>query len=123
MVAVALAAGLVVACGSRSGGGASGMNQPVMLEVENNNWQDARIYVAGLGAPIRLGSVTSLGSRRFRIPSSYIRSQGLRLMVRLLASSETTATQTFSVLPGDRVELTVENQLTLTNYAVFAPAY
>lgn len=124
VAAVALVSALVLGCGGSATLTERGpMTRAVVIEVQNNNWQDARIYVKGLGPRIRLGTVTSLGSERFTVPASYIDSEGLRLLVRLFASAETKVTNTFAVLPGDRVELTVQNQLSLTSYAVRAPGH
>ena len=118
VVALAVIA-TAAACGAHQRPGGAEVTEPAVLEVENNNWQDAKIYLTGVGPRVRLGTVTAQGTERFRIPAIYLHASGVRLEVSLLASSEQKVTDRFLVSPGDAVELTVQNQLSLSSYAVY----
>ena len=87
------------------------------LYVRNDNWHDMRVYfVPDAGGPlVRVGTVRSLNSAvlplRGRVKSE-IRIRGnVRFLLRPLASRDTYLTHYVIVGAGDRIELTVANQL------------
>lgn len=110
LVAAALASG----CASRYPGFVSPEADPhhAALRVQNNNWQDVRIYLVREdgGAPQRLGSVSSLASGTIRIPSTT--QQFVRLLLRPLGSRASYLTPPIFLEPGRVIQLTVASALT-----------
>jgi hypothetical protein len=104
-----------------SGGAVAGErgDRTVMVRVENNNWQDANIYVVGSGPRIRLGTVTSMTSERFPLPRTARTSAGVRLQADLIGSNARKVTSRILVNPGDEVRWVLENQLALSSYSVW----
>ena len=120
LVAAALTAAVVAGCGGGLYQSETGtLAQPAVLQVENNNFHDAKIYLASAGPRVRLGTVTSQGRDQFVIPGAHLRASGVRIEVALLSSNDTKVTEHFVVRPGDHVELTVRNTLSLTSFAVY----
>lgn len=118
---VALATVALVGVGCASAGGAvegDPSGESVTVLVENHNWQDATVYVTGYGPRARLGTVTSMTSKRFVVPRALQGTDGLRLEADLIGSSTRRGTGRILVSPGDEVRWTLENQLALSSYAV-----
>lgn len=85
----------------------------VDLEVENWSWLDVRILVLREGhtSPQRLGLVTSMASRSFRIPPEVYRTSGrLYLVASPVGSFETHTTGTIHVSPGDRIRMRLQTK-------------
>lgn len=119
-VAVAAVVALTGAACATGGGLSAGDREArsVVVLVENNNWQDATVYVVGPGPRARLGTVTSMTSKRFRVPLALQSPEGLQLQANLIGSSARNLTNRILVNPGHQVRWTLENQLALSSYSV-----
>lgn len=121
LAAVITMAALMTGCAS--GGQEQGIDAPVQSErvtltVENQNWQDATIYIVGNGPRIRLGTVATNDSDRFEVPPT-LRSQGtIQLAVHLIGSSATEITEPIMVNGGSDIRWTIQNHLALSSYRV-----
>ena len=121
----ALAAAVVAAvigAGCASGDGlrpADRQARTVTVLVDNNNWQDANIYVVGMGPRVRLGTVTSMTTKRFAVPRAAQRPDGLQLEADLIGSNVRKLTNRIVVNPGEEVRWTLENHLALSSYSVW----
>lgn len=123
LAAALVAAGGAAACSQATSGspmtGADRSEAPVQVRVENENWADMRIYALRAGSERRLGRVTSLDTRSFDVPESFMSgADELRLVARGLASGETTATGPIQVGPGEVVIWNLKNDLDLSSYHV-----
>lgn len=99
--------------------GPSTTEQPVIVEVTNRNWSNMVVYAVRLGARYRLGTVNSMTTQRFRIPKTLAAASGLRLMADPIGSSRTFVTEPIQVSRGQKIEFTVENLITTSNFAVW----
>jgi hypothetical protein len=106
-LAISALALVMSACGAgRAGSEGSAEAEPsleVTLEVENQNFYDARIYVLESGTRTRLGSVPGNSTQAFRFRA---RIEQAQFVVDFVGSGEFTTTP-IQVSPGDRVVLTV----------------
>lgn len=111
LVAEFVALSALVLVMSACGAGQAGSERPaeaepsmdVTLEVENQNFYDARIYLLESGTRRRLGSVPGNDTRSFRFRS---RTDQARFVVDFVGGGEFTTTS-IQVSPGDKVVLTV----------------
>lgn len=122
IAAVALVVGVGAAgAACASGGGYANPavsnvdSRSVVLRVNNQNWQDVRIYLAREfgGLPMRIGTVGGLGTAILRIREG----QGdyTRLLLRPIGSRATFITNAVNAAPGQAMELTVGSRLTFSN--------
>jgi hypothetical protein len=84
-------------------------SEAVMLQVRNENWADATVYLVREGVGIRLGTVAGLSTRSFRLSSAHIgagHSMALRMETRLPHAAFTSSL--FNVRPGQRIEYRFE---------------
>ncbi len=102
-------------------------SEPIALRVRNYNWQDVRIYfVPELGGrPIRLATVGSISTTtiplRGPVASGVATRGAARFVVRPLGSRESFITHQLIVSAGDRMQLTVENQLRQSTLILVSP--
>lgn len=97
----------------------SSSNDPVTLQVVNNNWSDIIIYALVDGSRTRLGDVGSARTRTLRLPNSVLASSGqLQLVLDPLGSRSAFRTGVILVSGGQRVRLQIENELRLTSWTV-----
>ena len=90
------------------------------LVVKNNNWQEVVIYVMRGAMRTRLGSVTSMNSARFRLSDTMMSGTGgVRIVADPIGSARTYTSPAITVTPGAQVELQVQNQISISNYAVY----
>ena len=93
--------------------------EPVTLRVTNANWSDVRIYLVRSGMWLRLGLVTSQSSIEFTVPPDFSGQSGSVLVVaRPVAGWGSWSQQLNGVVPGDELELTVENLLQYSHLVV-----
>ena len=106
--------------GSRARSGkAPRVENPPTLRVQNQNWLDMTVYVLRGGNRFRLGTVGSMNATVFRIPSSYLAAGGdLRLLADPIGSTVEYTSPSVQVQPGDRVELTLQNNLRISSIAI-----
>ena len=106
-LALAALALVMSACGAgQAGTEGSAEAEPsrdVTLEVENQNFYDARIYLLESGTRTRLGSVPGNDTRSFRFRA---RTDEAQFVVDFVGGGEFTTTS-IQVSPGDRVVLSV----------------
>ncbi len=107
LVGVSALALLISDCGARQAGGEGpAEGEPsleVTLQVENQNFYDARIYLLESGTRTRLGNVPGNSTRSFRFRS---RTNAARFIIDFVGGGELTTTSV-QVSPGDQLVLTV----------------
>ena len=106
------------ACASRAGpmgsGVASTAHVEQMVTVQNDNWLDVVVYVVNGSARARLGTVSGLSRATFRIKDGVISTSSARLLIDPIGTSRGYLTDAINVMPGQRIELRVGSQLSLT---------
>jgi len=91
------------------------------VRVTNNNWSNVTVYLVRDGMRTRLGDVTSMRTEEFRMPPIFTNTSGnIQLLVSPLGSNDVYVTPGFSVQPGQQVEFNVENQLTISSFAIWS---
>lgn len=107
LLAIGALALVNAACGARQAGGEgpaeAGLAREVTLEVENQNFSDARIYLVEFGRRTRLGNVLGNTTRVFRFRSV---PQEVRFVIDFIGGGEL-MTDGVEVSPGDELVLTV----------------
>lgn len=96
----------IAACGARQAADQGSAAEPayeVTIEVENQNFYDARVYLLKFGRRERLGSVSGNGARVF---SFRVEPGEVRFFVDFIGSGEFT-TRGMEVSPGDELVLIV----------------
>ena len=81
------------------------------LHVSNYNLLDVNVFVAIGGMPIRLGTVTSFGSADFVLPPGATVGTGMQLIADPIGQAASFTTERFNVMPGQKVDWTIENNL------------
>ena len=90
------------------------------LEVTNHNWSDVVVYALHHTTRVRLGMVTSMNTRQFKLPRvMQVSTSDVRLVAAPIGSSEDFVTGPIHVGPGQRVELQLENTLAISNWSVW----
>lgn len=90
----------------------------VSLIVENQNWQDAKIYLAGPGTRVRLGTVSSMATGRMQIPEYAWQTGAFQLEVELIGSQANQVTHQILATSGDQVLWSLRNSLALSSVSV-----
>jgi hypothetical protein len=115
---------LMAACASA--GGPKQMDQDgyrdagrAEIIVQNSNWLDMNVYAVRGGSRMRLGTVTSMGRERFRLPRYMVEGiGGLQLVADPIGSRDVYSSQPIMISPGQRIEWKLENNLALSSFAV-----
>ena len=90
------------------------------LLISNYNWSDMVIYVLRGAQRSRIGSVTSMSTARFKLPESIAGTYGeLRIVADPIGSTRTYTSPVINVVPGTQVELRVENNISVSTFAVY----
>jgi hypothetical protein len=118
---------LVTGCASTGGSQWTSNDGPLpayergtTVEVENHNWSDMVVYAVRYSTRVRLGMVTSMNKRQFKIPTAVNLSPGgLELVAEAIGSRERYLTGPINVAQGQRVELRLENQLPISTWSVW----
>lgn len=120
VIGALLLVGSAAGCASLTGGrsAAASAGDGVSVVVTNDNWQDATIYAVGVGPSVRLGTVTSMKTERFRVPPGAMGPGTVQLRAELLGSSAARTTDPIMIQPGEAVYWTIQNYLPLSSYAV-----
>ena len=100
--------------GARVGSGAGSPAQEQMVTVQNDNWMDVVVYVVNGSAKARVGTVTGLGRATFRLKASVISTNSARLLIDPIGASRGYLTEAIAVMPGQRIELRVGSQLSMS---------
>lgn len=94
--------------------------EEILFQVKNFNWSDVTVYLLRGGVRTRLGVVNSMGEASFRLPAGLMGSSSdVRLLLDPIGSSVAYMTDPIFVQPGQTVEMSVENHLPLTSWAVW----
>jgi hypothetical protein len=94
--------------------------QATSVEVTNNNWSDMVVYAVRSGVRQRLGTVTSMTTERLEISRALaLPGADLYLVADPIGGSEGFNTGRIMVSPGQRIELTIQNHLAISNYSVW----
>jgi hypothetical protein len=123
LVPAALIALSVGACATHSGpqeGPLPPSSSEASVKVTNNNWADMNVYVERSGMRVRLGTVTSMGSRLFRVPRSVVNATGdIRLVADPIGSRDVHVTAPVQVWPGQTVDFRIENHIAISSVAIW----
>lgn len=120
-VAILLAASLA-GCASAGDGArtSSSVVERTRVRVANHNWSDMNVYIDRDGMRTRLGTVTTASSRTFTLPRGVMSVSGtLRLVADPIGGSAVFVTSPLLVSPGQLVEFTIENRVSLSSYTVW----
>ena len=115
--AMAAVAVIVLATGCAGQGTAGGSGSPrqrpeaATVVVSNNNWMDMSIYLVRAGTSIRLGAVTSMETRRFRLPLLAAGASDNALRAEPIGSRTTHTSEPLVIGPGDELEWRLEANL------------
>lgn len=92
---------------------------PVTLTVTNDHWTDMVLYTVRGGTRLRLGTVRSMETRRFRIEHDRMEpGNSVRLLADELGSDDVFLTNGIVVNPGDNVALHLTQNLRFSSYAI-----
>jgi len=101
-------------------GDANGSAAPLLV-VENNKWLDVNVYAVRNGTRHRLGTVTSLQTERFRLPSWVTTGAAeVRLLIDPVGSEQVHLTEPILLTEGSRIVFKVADYLPLSAYSVLA---
>lgn len=117
----ALAVGLT-ACGGKAvqSGPLPPEGASAAVEVRNNNWADMTVYLERNGLRQRLGTVTSMASKRFKVPRAFLSTNGsVRLVADPIGSREQHVTSPVQVWAGQTVAFTIENHMSISSVSVW----
>ncbi|HEX7049949.1 MAG TPA: hypothetical protein VF188_07015 [Longimicrobiales bacterium] len=115
-----LAATILAGCAGTFGSAPPATEREIRIRVTNNNWTDATVYLVRNGARTRLGTVTSMNRVLLSVPPAiFSGGSSIRLLIDLIGSSASFLTESILVAPGQVIDFTVENNLHLSNYAVW----
>lgn len=95
-------------------------NQPIVLNIENNNWSDAVVHIVYLGSRRRLTQVGSMTTREIVIPRARVPAgRRMQILVTFVGSSQQFLTGDLYVDPGDEVYLRLERDLNISSWSVY----
>jgi hypothetical protein len=125
----AFASMMILATGCASGSGSEWTSndaplpayaQGMTVQVQNHNWSDMVVYAVRYTSRVRLGMVTSMNSRKFKVPNSVaVSTGGLELVAEAIGSQEQFVTGPINVQSGQLVELKLQNQLPISTWSVW----
>ena len=122
-VAVAAVSVLFSACAQKNTGpaDASSAGDVPTLMVENNKWLDVNVFAVRNGTRHRLGTVTSMQTQRFRLPTWVtVGAAELRLLIDPVGSEQTHLTEPIVVTHGSRIVFKVADYMPLSAYSVLS---
>lgn len=115
----------VVAAGCATGGAGAGRDEadrrdaPVTLFVKNYNWSTVHVYVIALGETISMGQLTSMDTATYMLPRSVLGgARQIRLLADPIGSRTAFMSEPVLIEAGDRVEWTIQNQLSQSSVMV-----
>lgn len=120
--AVAVLAVLAVATGCATFGGGSEdedappppnfRDDPVQVQIQNNNWNTMHVYVVAGGQISSLGQVSSMDTGDFTVPAGMMGGRKeIRLFADPIGSRDSFYSDPILVEPGDHVEWTLQQPL------------
>ena len=109
----------LVAADNRVASPTGSATTPATVKVANYNWLDVNVYAVQGGTRVRLGSVTSMSSGTFQLPSRFLQqSTPVRLLVDPIGSTEGYMTDGIMVQGGQQVSFSVQNALQFSSISV-----
>jgi hypothetical protein len=96
-------------------------NEPISIQVKNNNFLDVNVYIVSNGMSRRLGFVSGNNSGTFSIPFSVARSGGVVLTATPVGGSGQARSPSLNVSPGQVIEFIVAANLRQSAAAVHDP--
>lgn len=119
-ILVAAALAISAGCHRRPPGEAPDPDADIELQIVNHHWLDVTIYVAHDGVRTRIGMVTATSSQSFTLQARTLgRSHELFLIAEAIGSRAAVRTETLSVLPGQRIEWSLETDLRRSSVGVY----
>jgi hypothetical protein len=108
-IAFALILTGIAACNTFTrGSGTTNQNQPTVLQVDNQGFQDMDVYAVRSGQRVRLGLATGIHKTNFTIPSSLVSGlTPLRFIADPIGGRRASVSQEITVAPGDTVVMTI----------------
>ena len=92
---------------------------PVLVRIENHNWSDVRIYARrGIGPHSPLGDVRAMATATFRLPPRLVSDEPVSFEADPIGGNAVRLADPVLVHPGQRVELTLENDLAMSSIGV-----
>ncbi len=121
LVAVATAAALGACAPATEQAARGALESQTTLVVENSNWSDMVIYLVRGASRARLGSVTSMGTAKFRITDGMAGGSfgELRIMADPIGSDRTYTSPVINIVPGSQVELRLQNNIQISSFSVY----
>lgn len=113
MLVLLVTSGMGAGCApaARSANAADG-DERVTVRVENHNWADVNVFAIRGGMRVRLGTVTTASTERFRLPSSFtMASNDLVLVADPIGSRFSYTSPPIMVMPGEQILWRVENNM------------
>ena len=110
------------ACSLRGSQRDAAAREPVKtrVSVTNHNWSDMRIYVVRAGNRFRLGTVSSMRTQVFSLPSNLSQtSGGVQLLADPIGSRERHVTPMLNINPGQLVNFKIENHLAISSVSIW----
>lgn len=122
-IAALMTALSVPACAPTTGAApaaAMAPEQQTTVEVTNRNWRQVVVYLEADGMRHRLGIVNTGKTQQFAMPRSVSLASGdVRLVADPIGTDDVFSTERIPVRRGQEIELTVQNQLPISSYAVW----
>ena len=89
------------------------------LQVENNNWLDAHLYLVRDGMLTSLGFMNGPGEEHFTLPSmATMAGADVQVLVLPIGATGAYLSPVLVISPGDKVQLTIQNNLSLSSVTV-----
>jgi hypothetical protein len=107
-IAAAALAAVLTSCAHATRNTAAGSQQPTVVQIDNQNWNDVDVFVIRGLERQRLGMVNGVSKATLRIPDRLIFGvTPLRFVIRPIAGVRNAVSEEIPVSPGDEVQLTV----------------
>jgi hypothetical protein len=96
-----------------------GPPEPIVVVVTNLNWSTVEVYAVASGRRLWIGMVETGRTETLKVPPTLLSSLDLHLSVQTIGSPTGWTSDLLVLSEGDRLELTVENNLALSHYLVY----
>jgi hypothetical protein len=107
-IAFALFLSGLAACNAFSRGSGADQNQPTVVEVDNQGFQDMDVFALRSGQRLRLGLATGVHKTDLTIPPALINGlTPLRFVADPIGGRRASVSQEITVAPGDTVVMTI----------------
>lgn len=122
-ILVLMMAGAIIGCTrmSRAKDGSSAMRHPATARITNNGWLDVNVFASVSESRQRLGTVTGQNTHVFTLPDRLVDARGLRIHIEPIGSEQSYQTDLIALGPGQRIDLVVQQRLSMSHYSVVDP--